>query len=135
MAKYVSNDWYLSVGGVDMSAYAQAITLTPVINSVITTAGSGQDDVQRAEGLMDHTISFTIYSDDAGAYALTKLKGTQTVIYGEQGSATGKPKHTQSFILTPVHTTAVEKTQVAYAVTGEGADTPTDNMFAGDVWA
>jgi hypothetical protein len=135
MAKYQNNNWYLDIDGTDMSSYVVDITLTPAITSVDITAGSGTDHMQRGEGLYDHTISITIYADDAGAYAKTLLKGIHTVTFGLEGSASGKPKHVQGFILTPVHTTNVAKDFVVFTTTGEATGAPTTDMFNGGVWA
>lgn len=134
--QYANNNFYLSIGGTDLSAFVINVTLSPSQSSVETTAGSGTDHVSRAEGLEDHSISFTIYSDDANAYSLALLKGEQIAIFGEQGNASGRPKHVQSFILTGVSSpTMVSKEMVIYDVSGEAAAAPTTDMFAGGTWA
>ncbi len=135
MAKYQGNNYFLSIGGVDVSEWVVDVNLSPSINSVDTTAGAGTEHVQRGEGLDDHTISITIAAVTAGEYARTLLKGTQALIYGLEGNAAGKPKHTQSFILTPVHTTTVTKDFVTHTVSGEATGVPSDDMYDGGVWA
>jgi len=135
MAKYNGNGYYLSIGGVDVSAYVVDVNLTPSITSVDVTAGTGTAHMQRAEGLYDHTITITIAAVTEAEYADTLLKGTQAVIYGLEGNAAGKPKHSQSFILTPVHSTAVTKDFVTHSLSGEATAAPSDDMFAGGVWA
>ena len=135
MAKYQDNIYYLDIDGTDLSSYVISVSLDPSISSVETTAGSGTDHVTRGEGLYDHSISFEIYADDSAGYSLALLKGTGLVTYGEQGYATGKPKHVQSFILTASHSTNVSKDMVVYSVSGEAAAAPTTDMFAGGVWS
>jgi hypothetical protein len=135
MATYQDNDYYLDVDGTDLSSYVISVSLDPSINSVETTAGSGTDHITRGEGLYDHSLSFEIRADASTGYALTLLKGTHTITYGEQGTAVGKPKHVQSFILTASHTTNVNKDMVVYSVTGDAAAAPTTDMFASGVWS
>lgn len=137
MAVYTDNLYYLSIDGTDVSAYVTQVTLDPSIDTIETTAGSGTDDRTRAPGLRDHSISFDIQHWDAAEWALTLIAvGTHTVIFGLEGSGSGNPKHTQSFIFesAPVPTT-VEKEVVLYSVSGSGQAAPSVNMFAGGVWA
>jgi hypothetical protein len=136
MANYAENNWYLSIDGTDVSAYATRINLEPSIASNETTAGSGTDDRTRAAGLRDHTISFDLVHTDNSAWALTLIAvGSHAIIYGLEGSATGKPKHAQTFIFESApHETSVEKTMVLYSVSGVAASAATTNMFAGGVW-
>lgn len=137
MATYADNNWYLDIDGTNVSAYLKRIRLEPTIATVETTAGSGTDNRSRAVGLKDHTISFDIVHSDTAAWALTLVTpGAHTVTYGPEGSSAGKPKHVQSFIFTGApHETVVEKSVVMYSVSGEGAATPTTDMFASGVWS
>lgn len=134
MATYQDNNYYLDIDGTDLSSYVISVDLDPGINTVETTAGSGTDHVTRGVGLYDHSISFDLKADNATAYALTLIKGTHTVTYGQQGSTAGMPKHVQSFILTATHSTNVNKDMVVYSVSGEAAAAPTTDMFASGVW-
>jgi hypothetical protein len=136
MATYADNNWYFSIDGTDVSAYLKRISLEPVIATNETTAGSGVDDRTRAVGLRDHTLSFDIVHDNAAGYALTLLAvGSHDIIYGPEGTATGKPKHAQAIIFTGApHETTVEKNVIMYSVSGEAAAAPTTNMFAGGTW-
>lgn len=137
MAKYQSNDWFISIDGTTVSAYVTKVDLDPTIDSVDITAGSGTDFRQRGAGLKDYSISFDIYHDDGAAWALTLITpGSHAVIFGLEGNATGKPKHTQTFIFEGApFGTEVEKGMVLYSVSGSGAAAPSDDMFAGGVWA
>jgi len=136
MAKYAENNWYFDIDGTSLGAYLLSISLSPSQATNETTAGSGTDNVTRAAGLKDHSISFDIYHDDAAAYAISLLTGTHTITYGVEGNATGKPKHVQSFVLTGLdHTTNVNKEMVVYSVSGEAAAAPTTDMHASGVWS
>jgi len=136
MATLNENDYYLSVGGTDVSSYVVDVTLEPSVTSQDVTAGSGSDWVNRAEGLKDCTISFTLAYDDASGYAFSILQGEKQIIYGPEGNSSGAPKHTQYFILTGApHTVNVSKEMVTFSVSGEGSQDPTDNMFAGATWS
>ena len=137
MAKYQDNNWFLSIDGITVSSYLIKVSLDPSVESVDITAGSGTDDRQRGVGLKDHSLSFDIYHDTAAGYALTLIAvGSHAFIYGPEGNASGKPKHTQTMIIESApHEVGVEKPLVAYSVSAVGAAAPSDNMFAGGVWA
>lgn len=138
MAQYADNDIYLDIDGTAISARFKKVSLEPVGESLDTTMGSGADFRSRALGLKDYKISIELaYDTTSVSTDLALLKpGAHTITYGPEGSAQGKPKHVQSFILTGApHEVSVEKTPVVFSVSGEGAAAPTTDIFNGGVWA
>ena len=139
MAVYADNDIYLDIGGTAIHSYFKSVTLTPSAATVDVTQGSGTDHVERAVGLKDTSISIQIGYDTTLATTLVQLIKPGAIVavtYGPEGSASGKPKHLQNFIFSSApHTVTVGKDQVVWYVSGEGADTPTTDMYAGGVWA
>lgn len=107
---------YLVIDGVNFSSLRREITFTPNIETADVSAGSGITWREFAEGLktVDMTI-FIGYPSDATlrAQVLNAVKpGTHNVIYGPEGSTTGKPKFQGDFIFTGAPTTSNhEKTE------------------------
>ena len=138
MASYADNTVYLSIGGTVVHAYFKEVQLQPSNSSVETTAGAGVDDVQRAPGLNDHKIKITLSYDAANiqTYIQKIAVGQATTIdYGPESNTSGKPRHTQSFIITAAdHTVSVDKSAVTLEISGDAAAAPTNNMFAGAIW-
>ena len=139
MASYADNDIYLSIGGTVVHSYFKSVTLSPSAATVDVTRGSGTDHTERAVGLKDTSISIQIGYDTSNATTIMQLFApgtTATVIYGPEGSAAGKPKHQQSFIFTGApHTVSVGKDEVVWDISGEAADAPTTDLYAGGVWS
>lgn len=138
MATYSGNNDYLSIDGVDLSAYWREAEITPSIETADVTAGSGSTHRERNEGLKDHTFNFTIVYDSADLQTILPVikPGTHTVIYGPEGNAAGKPKHQQSFIFTEVPTGGnYEKSDArVFSISAEAAAAPTYDMYAGAVF-
>jgi hypothetical protein len=137
MATYNGNDAYISIDGTSLATYFVSLSYEPSLETVDVTAGSSTTWRERAEGLKDASATLTVVYDVA--YAATMLPlvevGTHSIIYGPEGSATGKPKHAQSFIITSVpHEVNVEKSRVALTCSMEAAAAPTTDMFSGGVW-
>lgn len=137
MATYNGNDLYLKIGSVAVSAYFKEVELSPSIESVDITTGSGTDHRMRAAGLEDTSLTATLVYDaaDIQTYIQSLKPGVYTVEFAPEGNTTGKPKHIQSFILTQApFGVSVEKSEVAFQLTFEAAAAPTYNMFAGAVY-
>lgn len=137
MPSFNGNNAYIKIDAVVVNAYFKRFDLTPSVESVDTTAGSGVDHRQRAEGLADHAATLTVVYE-AGAvqnYIATLKPGRHTVEYGPESNVTGKPKHIQDFILTEAPISQdVEKGEVLFQCSFEAADAPTYNMYDGAVW-
>ena len=131
------NGAYIKIDSVVVDAYFKKFELTPSVESVDVTAGSGTNHRQRAEGLADHSATLTVVYE-AGAvqtYIQTLKPGLHTVEYGPEGNVTGKPKHVQEFILTEAPVSQdVEKGEVLFQCSFEAADEPTYDMYDGAVW-
>lgn len=137
MATYNGNGAYLSIDGTQVDAYYKEITLSPSMETVDSTAGSGTAHRTRGEGLKDTTATMTLVYDVAVAATILPLVevGTHAIVYGPEGNANGKPKHAQSFIITSVpHTVSVEKSVVLFECSMEAAAAPTVDMHSGGVW-
>jgi hypothetical protein len=120
-----------------VDAYFKSVELTPSLESVDVTAGSGTAHRERNEGLADHSLTATIVYDTGNiqTYIQSIKPGTYTVEFGPEGNTTGKPKHIQSFILTEApFSVEVEKTEVAFQLSFEAAAAPSYSMFDGAVW-
>lgn len=134
MPSYNGNNIYLVIDGMEVQSQFKSVSLEPSIESVDTTRGAGATHMMRNEGLRDTSISFSLgYDTDLVPTWLPKLRpGLHTIVFGPEGNATGKPKHQQDFITTaaPLEVT-VEKGEVVFDVSGEGAAAPVFDMFAG----
>lgn len=139
MAQYADNTVYLKLDSVEVDAYFKNVTLSPSNNSVDTTIGSGTDHVQRQPGLNDTKIDISLGYDPAQLQTyVQKLKVGQivTIEYGSEDNISGKPRHVQPFNITKAdHTVNVDKSHVMFEISGEGADAPSVDMYAGGVYA
>lgn len=138
MATYSGNKDYLSIDGVDLSAYWRDAEISPSMETADVTTGANVTHRQRNEGLKDYAFSFTIAYDDEDLQTILPLieVGRHLVVYGPEGNAAGKPKHQQYFIFTEAPTSGTfEKNEArAFSVSGEAAAAPIDDMYDGAVW-
>lgn len=138
MPALADNKIYLSIDGIAVQAYFKNVTLTSSSATVETTRGAGTDHMQRAPGLKDTSISITIGYDTANIQTFIQkiAPGQQVMIeYGPEGAVTGKPRHVQTFVITDAaHTVEVSKADVVFELTGEAADAPIVDMYAGAVY-
>lgn len=140
MATLASNNAFLSIGGTDVSGYwTDAVGLSETNSSVDITAGAGATHVERAPGLNDTSISFSVVYDtaDIAVYRASLIRGTvYTVIYGPEGSTTGKPKFECSMILTEKAgpNTTIVKDKVMFELSFEGAAAPTATIEGGSTF-
>lgn len=137
MSAYNDNAIYLSIDATVVHAYFKSVQLTPSIEEVDITRGSGIDYRQKAGGLKDYRMTITLgYETTLQATHLPLIKpGIHTIAFGPEGNTAGKPKHAGSFLITesPIEI-SVEKSEVAYQVTAMQADVPTSDMYNGDTW-
>lgn len=137
MPAYNGNQIYLSIDGVEVQAEFKRVQIEPKISSVDVTRGAGTEHMQRATGLSDTSFSVTVgYQTHKIQQQIAYMRpGVKQIVFGPEGDAPGKPKHVQDFILTgaPFEIT-VEKGEVAFELSFEGADAPVVDMFNGGVW-
>lgn len=134
MPRYNGNNIYLAIDGNVVGSQFKTVNLEPSIEAVDMTRGAGTTHMMRNEGLRDTTISMTLgYDTDLVPTWLTLLRpGEHTVEFGPEGSATGKPRHQQKFIFTSAPLEIdVTKQEVVFDISGDGADAPIFDMFAG----
>lgn len=138
MATYSGNNDFLSIDGVDLSAFWRECEITQSVESADVTGGSGVNHMLRNVGLADHKIKITLMYDIELAQMILPLTkvGKHAVVYGKEGSTTGKPKHDQVFVFTEVTTKGSYKKDEAIVleISGEGAAAPISDMFNGGMF-
>lgn len=140
MATLNGNNVYLSFDGTQLDGYwTGEVSKSSSINTVDITAGSGATHIERAGGLKDNTLGFNIVYDDAdlATYVGKLAIGTKaTLVFGPEGSASGKPKFECSMILQDVTgpQPSVEKGMVMFELSFEGAAAPTATIEGGDTF-
>lgn len=139
MAQFNGNNYFLSIDGLDLSAYVIDIQVAPTANTVDTTAGANATHTQRKTALKDTKVKVTMSYDDTNlqTYIQKMAPGSEyALIIGTEGATSGKPKHVCDFLLVgaPI-TVTVKKEPVAFELDFEGADAPTVDMFANGVWS
>ena len=128
MPVLIGNDVYLSLDGVDVSAYwTDEISFSIGNNTVETTAGAGVTDIKRKAGLDNTTLSLVlVYDANRLSDYLSKLAvgGRYTVVYAPEGNYTGKPKHTQTMILQSMDgpNPTINKDMVKFELSFSGAE-------------
>jgi hypothetical protein len=139
MVSLAENTVYLKMGGTEVDAYFKDVSLSASNSSVDVTAGSGTDWMQRAAGLNDMNISISLAYDLTNIQTyIQKIAPGQTIEieYGPEDNVSGKPRHVQNFVITGAdHQVSVDKSAVVFSITGDGADAPSINMFAGGVYS
>lgn len=138
MPRFNGNNQYIAIDGTAIIAQWKETELVPSIEAIDTTQGVGQTHLQRNEGLKDNSITLVVGYDPDSIQALLALlrPGIHTVIIGPEGSATGKPKHEQSFIFTEAPMKQdVKKGEVVFTISGVGADAPVVDFFNGGVFS
>ena len=142
MAQYSSNGMFLSLDGIDVSAFWTGTTGFKTSNTP-TDVSAGADEpheqLNPGQDKTDFTVSLK-YDDSQTTRAtiIAKLKSNQkyNLIFGPQGNTAGMPVHEQSMLLveTDGPNTAQDKSVFSmYALTFRGADEPVRNL-TDDVW-
>ncbi len=138
MAILNGNANYIQWNGVDLSAlWAGEISFDDEVDLEDITAGSGATHIDRAAKLSDNKIDLMAVYDDAllNTYVTQLKSGTKaTLVWGPEGSASGKPKFSGTMILKKSSFSQnVEKKMVAFKLSFEGASRtgPTHNPLSG----
>lgn len=138
MARYNGNNIFLSIDGTVISSNWKEIEFTPSMEAIDTTQGVARKHLQRSEGLNDTAMTIIVgYDKDniQAQFALIK-PGIHHIVFGPEGSATGQPRHEQSFIVTEApFGQDVKKKEVAFTLSCEGADEPVVDMHNGGVFS
>jgi hypothetical protein len=137
MTSFNGNNAYIKIDSVVVNAYFKKFEITPSIEAVDVTAGSGTNHRQRATGLEDTAATMTLVYDNTAlaSYIQTLKPGLHTIEYGPESNVTGKPKHIQKFILTEApHGIEIEKSEVLFQLSFTAAEAPTFNIHDGAVW-
>lgn len=137
-AQYSSNGMFLSLDGIDVSAFWTGTTGFKTSNSPVDiSAGANETHEQLNPGQdkTDFTVSLKYDALQATrATIIAKLKSNQkyNVIFGPQGNTAGMPVHEQEMLLvdTDGPNTAQDKSLFStYALTFRGADAPVRNLI------
>lgn len=140
MATLNGNNAYLAFAGIDLSGYfTDQIDKTVSNETQEITAGSGATHVERAPGLNDNTISFSVVYDAAtlSTYRSALITGTEgTVVFGPEGQVVGKPKFECSMILKEVKgpNPTIDKQKVMFELSFDGAAAPTATIEGGSTF-
>ena len=140
MATLNGNNAFLSFNGISLGAYwTGVISKDTTADTIDTTAGSGQTHMERAPGLIDGKISFAVMYDDAALSTIITalVVGTSApLIYGPEGSTTGKPKFAGTHILKSVKgpNAGIKKPAVMFELDFEQAATPTHTIEGGSTF-
>lgn len=137
MPVYSGNKDYLSIDGVDLSAYWREATIAASIDMQENTSG-GSAYKTRFATVKDYTLNFTVVYDSEQAATLLSLlaPGEHLVTYGPEGNAAGKPKHQQHFIFPQIETggNADKSSMRVFSVQAQGAKAPIFDMFNGGIF-
>lgn len=139
MATYNGNDVFLSVGGEDISAYyTDELSYNHSNATQDITAGAGQDWVQRAQGLNDLTLDFVlVYDEDDLPDYVDQIEpgNVYAVIYGPNTNNVGSPRLQSNMICASnSHAVNIAKNKVAFKISFQNADTPTEHILNGDTF-
>lgn len=135
-----TNQYYLAFDGYDFSGKLTEVSQKGEVDTEDVTAGAGTEHVQKAPKLRDSSGSFTVaYIAGAVPQYINRIKpGTRAnMVYGPEGTASGKPKHQQDVIIKSVDGPAqtVDKQMVMFSGEWEAADAPMVDIYAGGTFA
>jgi hypothetical protein len=137
MARLKAGISYLTLDGVDVSAYCQDIDITADNESEDVTAGNVTHEVLQA-GINTTKITLNfVYEVGSVGTLLAKIKrGAMPVMdWGPEGNVSGKPRHTQQIIITSLNKKQDKRrTMTVLAVSASGAAAPTNDMDEGAIF-
>jgi hypothetical protein len=139
MAEYNSNDIYLTINGVSVTARWRSFDLSLSVGDEDTSAGTGEWEKHSAKLLGTKAKASLVYDDTQMATDQAALWTTTqkvAVVYGPEGNTAGKPCHNQTFLITGITgpTTGHDKPLVMWEFDMVGTGTPTKNIYAGDTF-
>lgn len=135
MAVYSGNADHLTIDGTNMHDYLVDIEIAPSMETADVSGGQSTTHRERNEGLNDHSLRMTVHYEITQIATILPLvaNGEHTVVWGPEGNASGKPKHTQKFIITgaPTGASMMKDSARVFTVTGIASAEPTDDMWNG----
>lgn len=139
MGKLNGNNVHLKFGSTTCSAYwTKQLNYHHSAGDEDVTAGSGVTHVQRQTKLIDGDMDFNLYYDDethATEIADLDIGSIDTLEYGPEGNASGKPAFVGSMQLADIKLTqGIDKPLVAYQLSFKQADAPTKTLEGGDTF-
>lgn len=122
--------WIYSGGTVVLSGDFRSLGENESVEVIDATAGA-DNYRERLPYVKDNSVTITIVSQAAGTAMLTALAvGTQgTLIYGEEGTAVGKPKHTHPSFVSNYSKNVPYNDVVELTVTFQGSSAPTHATY------
>lgn len=137
MATYNDNNVYLSVDGVDVSAYfTDQLTYDETTEEQDTTAGANADYRTTGNGLRSLSLRLMLVHDTADWNSYKSIfvpDAFLNVIYGPNGNTQGEPKFEGVCTITdgPRHVVSIDKTKVAHEVTFKSSQAPVATIYRG----
>ena len=122
--------WIHAGGTVILSGDFRALVENQSVEVIDATAGADSYR-EKLPYVKDNNVTMTMVSQSAGTVLLAALAvGTQgTLIYGEEGTAAGKPKHTHPSFVSQSSINVPFSAVVEISVTFEGSSAPTFGVY------
>lgn len=135
-----TNAYYLAADGYDISGKITEVTPKGEVDTEDVTAGANTEHVQKAAKLRDTSMSFSVaYIASAVPQYIYRIQPGARVnlVYGPEGTASGKPKHQQDVIIKSVDGPKqdVGKTMMVFKADCEAADAPMVDIYKGGTFA
>ncbi len=140
MAEYNGNAISLSMNGVSVAALWKQMDISLSVGDEDVTAGSGSVYEEHAAKLRGAKGKITLAYNDTQAATDIAAQYTASsiiaVIYGPEGSATGKPCDNRSWLITGISgpSTNVDKSAVVLEFDLVATGTPTKDIHKGDTF-
>lgn len=138
MTQSNSNAYYFAIDSVDLSSYVVDISFSRTNSGTDITAGANTTHMERAAGLDDTKIDVKIgYEVGSMPTIFAKIRPGQIfqMEYGPEGTASGKPRHVQNFLVVGApFSQAVKKSHMVFAFSAEGSEAASTDMYAGGVY-
>jgi len=129
MAKVHGKGQYLKIGTSVASGSSSSIDWEDS-GAVSDTTSMGDDSETGIPGIGSGSFTATGWYDDGTADALLAMANTQqTVEYGPEGNASGKPKLSAPFLITSVRTGGSVRDTMALTITGTRVGDVTTGTF------
>lgn len=141
MPAWNGNEGYLTLDGIDVGGYVTEVTgLEAETKDEEVTAGFGATDVEREGKLNDRSGKITIayFKDRVPTYIKSFKAGSIPVmVYGPEGSASGKPVHRQQILITKLGglKQTVDKKMIVFEADWKQYRKPMADLHNGAVFA
>lgn len=140
MAEYNGNAIYLRMNSINVEALWKQMDISKAVADVEVTAGAGSVYEEHAGGLRSATAKITLaYNDTQAATDMAALYTATSIIpvvYGPEGSTTGKPCDSRNWLITgiagPSTQVAMEPVILEFDLVASG--TPTKDIHKGETF-